>query len=406
MMLPEGQLTTITESFVDDFDEPLELITSVSGPIIRLYHKKNVVVETYGYPDANGEPGDWAADIMVPKMDLTSPTEMSVVWVFKSTDGNVKVKKTVIVEPMRQARQSDIVYVVDGDSHDIEIELPVVFTAPVAAVPENPFLRKPATQGKPGDVIKMNFYVNNTPLFERPISTADLDPLFEVETGANHTTLRMPFFADKVYTIEPTLIKVEYKKPSLPAKTFTYKMWVITPQVLVACSMLSDYINKARLENVIPELEYTEGDLVQYLVRGLSLFNMYLPRITNFNGTNMQGTLLDAWLLCAAYYALSAQLQAEGSMAFDFSGQTVSLNVDRTPAIESALGRIETMLDNVVKPLKSQLATAGILGGDGSVGGKPIDTSSNLGYLTLTRAPTTRMIRYGAQAGFRFHFSR
>lgn len=121
---------------------------------------------------------------------------------------------------------------------------------------------------------------------------------------------------------------------------YTFKLWAVTPSVLSAATQLEDFINKARSSNVIPELEYTTADLIQYLHRGLSMFNVFRPQLTQFTGMNMQGMILSGWLDCSSYYALVSQLGAEGSMAFDFSGQTVQLNVDRTPAIESVLGRI------------------------------------------------------------------
>lgn len=127
-----------------------------------------------------------------------------------------------------------------------------------------------------------------------------------------------------------------------------------------------------------------------YLNRGLSLFNA-VEQITAFTGVNMTGYMQEAWLICSAYYALAAQLQAEGALAFDFSGQTVSLNIDRTPSIESALGRVENQIENVVKPLKKRLYQAGITGGDGSNGTSPLNSSRSRGVLGLTNAPTTRL---------------
>src|SRR5690606_17640747 len=174
--------------------------------------------------------------------------------------------------------------------------------------------------------------------------------------------------------------------------TYTYKVWAVTPQILLAARQLEDFINKARLENIIPELEYTQADLLECLARGLSYFNGLQPTITNFTGTNMQGHLLDAWLTCSAMYALGAQIQAEGALAFDFGGQTTSLNIDRTPAIESALGRIESQIENSVKPLKKLLAKAGVIAGDGSQGGQFIDGSGAIGMLSITNSPTTRML--------------
>jgi hypothetical protein len=93
------------------------------------------------------------------------------------------------------------------------------------------------------------------------------------------------------------------------------------------------------------------------------------------------------------------QYMAEGSLAFDFSGQSVSLNIDRTTYIESMLGRLDTMVENQVKPVKRLLAKNGITSGDGSIGSKAMN--SNFGLTRLTMAPTTRFFN-----GYQRNFSR
>lgn len=95
------------------------------------------------------------------------------------------------------------------------------------------------------------------------------------------------------------------------------------------------------------------------------------------------------------------QYMAEGSLAFDFSGQSVSLNIDRTQYIESMLGRLDSMVENEVKPLKKLLGKYGISTGDGGIGNKAIGANA-FGITTLTRAPTTRMFgNYYGSTGFK-----
>ena len=159
---------------------------------------------------------------------------------------------------------------------------------------------------------------------------------------------------------------------------------------MLTMSQLEDYLNKSRIENIIPELRYTTGDLVGYMERGLNIFNM-IAHPTYFNGLNMQGVMLDAHLLCSSYYALSAQLLAEGSLAFDFSGQGVSLNVDRTPQLEAALGRMEGLLDSRITPLKKELYKNGFLSGDGSFGAQNMNNPYAKGTLGVMNAATTRI---------------
>jgi hypothetical protein len=59
------------------------------------------------------------------------------------------------------------------------------------------------------------------------------------------------------------------------------------------------------------------------------------------------------------YEALRAQYLAEGVSAFDFSGQSVSLTVDRTQYLESEMGRIQAYLDTTLPQVKKASVIAG-----------------------------------------------
>lgn len=215
------------------------------------------------------------------------------------------------------------------------------------------------------------------------------DSRIVVKPGFKTTRVQFPISWPRPY-FEPMVLVITHEKPEASPVTYTYNCWPSNSSILSAAKQLEDFINKAQIKNVIPELDYTQGDLMMYLSRGLSLFNS-LEQVTGFTGVNMQGYMQEAWLICSSYYALASQLQAEGALAFDFSGQTVNLNIDRTPSIESALGRIEQQIDNVVKPLKKQLKSNGVLGGDGSNGIVALNGATKRGVLGLTNAPTTRL---------------
>lgn len=383
----EGVTLPIIEVILDEFEQPVHPANDTAGPRVRLYDAdKSIIAEVFATVDAT-EPGAWRADLPIPKMGLTDVVELKAVWMMKGNDGETyRIKHGIQVSPEAEERTGDIV-VLYGDGSSLNVALPFAFVKGKKKVEANPRLGKPAQPAVPGDILTFSLYRNNTPLM---VNLPYDDPGVAIECFSNKTLVRLPNAAGQP-KLEPLLLTVEHT----PVKAFTptmytFKVWVVTPQILVGCASLEQYINKARLSNVIPELDYTQSDLLEYLARGLNLFNSFPPQLTAFTGTNMQGLIFDGWLQCSAYYALGAQLQAEGAMAFDFSGQTVSLNVDRTPAIESALGRIESALDNHVKPAKKLLARAGVNSGDGSQGGQFIDGSRQLGRLSVINAPTTK----------------
>jgi hypothetical protein len=225
------------------------------------------------------------------------------------------------------------------------------------------------------------------------------DSSVSIDAGYDRSAVIIP-----AAPLEPSLaarLLVMKCKVNGRTKTYSYKYWCITPQVALAASMIEDFLNKSRIENVIPELEYTDGDIVSYLERGLYMFNMTgIP--TAYTGLNMQGAILDCWVTCSSYWALASQLIAEGSLAFDFSGQGVSLNVDRTPQLDSALGRIESRIQDTVLPLKKQMAAQGYLAGDGSAGATSMHNPYSMGVLSMINAPTTRINGFSNFIGRRF----
>lgn len=398
----EGTTVTLTESFVDEFDEPLMLSNAESGPIVKVFDdEKDLIFEQIGVPSHKGMPGDWSADIHVPNMGLAERKQFIVHWSFRNSDNEIhRSRQALFIEPDSEERDMDVLVVV-GRDRNMQIVLPVDFQPGTPEIPADTAARRPAVPGTPGDTLTFTLFRNNIPVWEDGgITYGDPDTGIAIKQQIGKTVVTMPAVVGKA-KLEPLILMVDYTKQGMIIpNTFTYKVWPITPQVLIAASQLEDFLNKARIQNVVAELDYTQPDLVQYLHRGLALFNSFIPHVTAFDGTNMQGHLYDAWLQCSSYYALASQLQAEGAMAFDFSGQTVSLNVDRTPAIESALGRIESSLEQNVKPLKRLLAKAGVLDGDGSAGGQAINGSTHLGTLGVMNAPTTRLPHAGRRGSW------
>lgn len=401
-IVTEGSVLTVTESFVDDFDDPLELANTEEGPYVVVIDKnKDTVLQAFAVPDANGQPGDWSVNLNIPKMGLEQRERFVAVFTFKTAEGDtVKIRHPFEVDPFQESRDSDIVVIINRDQV-MTFGLPIKYSKPKAAIAGNAATQQPGVPAVPGDKLSFHLYSGNTALFgPNGISADDVNSGVSVVVHSDKSMISIPAVVGAVNVLEPLTLLVEHKTPSqVTHKTFTFKVWAVTPSVLSAASQLEDFINKARATNVIPELAYTQADLIQYLHRGLGMFNGFGPQLTSFTGMNMKGMILDGWLQCSQYYALASQLQAEGQMAFDFSGQAVSLNVDRTPSIESALGRVESMLQSQIKPMKQLLAKNGVTGGDGSAGGGMISGPNHLGTLHVINAPTTK--HYGHRPAYR-----
>ena len=115
---------------------------------------------------------------------------------------------------------------------------------------------------------------------------------------------------------------------------------------------------------------YRDSDLYFYLLEGLDLLNsIWIPTSWDLS-VFLHGKLPRICLLFAGMYvALNAQYLAEGDTAFSYSGQPVTLDIDRTGFIESELGRLEDWLKNDFANLKKEAIKRGMFGGiEGSLG--------------------------------------
>lgn len=125
---------------------------------------------------------------------------------------------------------------------------------------------------------------------------------------------------------------------------------------LWALTKLSDmrmYLDKVQ-KDIDLYTGYRDSDLYYHLRYGLDFLNMIFPT-TSWTYATFKGQFAQyvySLIGCACLSALRAQYLAEGDSAFDYSGQPVSLTVDRTQFIESELGRWESWIDNVLKPWK------------------------------------------------------
>lgn len=113
---------------------------------------------------------------------------------------------------------------------------------------------------------------------------------------------------------------------------------------------------------------YEDAELIEYLQKGLDLINLYHP-FTDWVMGMVPRSLETFWIMASAWYALNAQYLLEGDAAFDYSGLSVTLSVDRTGYIESELERLKSFLDEKVPPAKIavlRMQHAGVVAGRGA----------------------------------------
>jgi hypothetical protein len=129
--------------------------------------------------------------------------------------------------------------------------------------------------------------------------------------------------------------------------TDIYYMKIMSVDVF-ALGLVSDlrmYLDKT-LKSIGLSIGYRDSDLYHYLRMGVNVVN-YVPPPTTWNFSYIRNINLNHILVMAsAWYALNAQFLAEGDMAFNYSGQAVTLESDKTAMISEAIERINGYLND------------------------------------------------------------
>lgn len=353
--LHSGESSEIQNSFLKD---GFAVDFQPGFPIVTILDENDRVVSTFPTSLTN-TPGNWSATITIPDIVADDIILYSAKWFgIDQSENEYSTVIPIILHPESNTQSGDIV--VTQDDPTLEFILPSVLS----------------------DVMGCTITIYR---FNEAVMPA-----------SNPTTIRTKFSQtvisyDVVFpdpSLVPYLVIAKYITGTVTNQAI-FNLWVVTPRILSASSVLESWINKAKIGQTLQQLEYSQADLMMYLERGGNLMNSYPPMLSSFTYTNAQGVIFELWILCATYYALGAQLLAEGALSFDFSGQAVTLNVDRTPSLESALGRIESQMSERVPAAKRLMAKSGITGGDGSAGNMLSLNPVALGRVGISNSPTT-----------------
>lgn len=89
---------------------------------------------------------------------------------------------------------------------------------------------------------------------------------------------------------------------------------------------------------------YQDSDVFEYLKRGLQLVNSTNPVHLSWTMTGVPSSIQPYWLLAATVWGLNAQHLLETDLQFSHSGQTVTLDYDRTAGIDAGISRALDLL--------------------------------------------------------------
>jgi hypothetical protein len=145
-------------------------------------------------------------------------------------------------------------------------------------------------------------------------------------------------------------------------QSYFQRILVISPTFLPMLQKVRFLIDRI-LKNLDEPQSYTDADMYAALNGGLELINGWHP-VTEYTLTNFPNALQPFLPIAGAWYALNSQFMLETDLSFSYSGQTVTLDYDRTGQIESEMGRLWDYLNEHLTRAKRSVLRGmlGVLG--------------------------------------------
>jgi hypothetical protein len=205
--------------------------------------------------------------------------------------------------------------------------------------------------------------------------------------------------ADIVASLDPYTISWVYfnNQTSNVKQRQISRLFVVNASILQATEDMRGIINKAVTTIAHrQDMIFTVPALLAFLRIGRDGFNGAHGMFTSFTMTNAKGPVRYFWIKYAEIHALRSQFLAEGEKTFNFQGQAISLDVDRTQFYSQLADNWQTLLDNEVKPVKQNLIKKGVLGGDGDTSVIGLGHGA-IGSVGITITPATQFGKYSSR---------
>jgi hypothetical protein len=199
--------------------------------------------------------------------------------------------------------------------------------------------------------------------------------------------------------LEPYTLIWSAKNSSNPyTERQTGRLFMVNPSILTATDDMRLLVNRSRTTVAhAQDILFTVPLLLSYLRRGRDAFNGAYGVPTGFSMLDARGPIREYWLRFSEIMALRGQYLAEGEKVFNFSGQAIQLDVDRTQYYDSLAGNLQQLMDNECKPFKTMLIKRGIMGGDGNAD-PTIQRPGATGAIGITITPASN---FGPYARYR-----
>lgn len=181
--------------------------------------------------------------------------------------------------------------------------------------------------------------------------------------------------------------------------TEIHPLYLLNARTSTLANQLTQFLDKARLIEIDPSLQWTLQDYLHFTLEGIKHINSAPAEPTYWTVQDFPSMLRQYLFAASALYALNARYMAEGFNSFEFSGLNTNLNFDRRETITYKIEELKAYLETGLAAAKKTAVSAN---GPGTpVGGETDTRLSRIGTLGIQSSPVSNRINRASYRRFR-----
>lgn len=138
--------------------------------------------------------------------------------------------------------------------------------------------------------------------------------------------------------------------------------FIISTKTASILSNMRMFLDQSGVTRFLANYSFSDVELIDCLYRASDRINAHPPQITGYTPDSMPGGLIHAQRVAALHEMLNRLYLAEGLSAFNFAGGSISVDVDRTPFIQTKMDELNSWLEANLTQVKSANLTGRSIG--------------------------------------------
>jgi len=245
-------------------------------------------------------------------------------------------------------------------------------------------------QNQAGAVVHSGTITVGTPRAVGPVSDVPRRLTAQLPVGTSyHTDVALGVF-ELPESSEPYLVFFNLQMQGGGSEQIAHQLFWTNNRIINMTILLGNYLDKARLREADPTLQWSTNEKVEAIYQGLHHVNGEGAETTYWRPSDFPQSLSQYWKYASALWLLNTRYIAEGMTKFNFTGLNTTLDVDRTEALTYKMEELKGFLDKLSVTKASAIRAVGPGTPDSTVGATV--GRSRIGMLGLTINPTNNIV--------------